>query len=145
MKALRGRRQAAQLALLLLTWHASAQIQPASKAKQTYPATADLPHASNIPLLAFHGPVTTGAEAEVVDISLHVMLKTKRRKDGTFAVRTVSYGERFSLQGEFVPKHMLYCALLFDLTAAAAAAAARVLLAFCVVPVFFNSPNSSVC
>ena len=52
-----------------------------------------------MPLFTFHGQVTSGTEAEPAEIVLHVLLKTKRRDDGAFAVRTVSYAERSQVQG----------------------------------------------
>lgn len=52
-----------------------------------------------IPLFTFHGTVTSSSEAEQAEILLHVLFKTKRRPDGAFMVRTVSYAERSELQG----------------------------------------------
>lgn len=54
-------------------------------------------------LFVFHGPVTSGAEAEQDAVILHVLLKTKRRRDGAFVVRTVSYAENVELQGKEIP------------------------------------------
>lgn len=92
---------AAQLALLLLllTWHVRAQSAPLARPKGRS-ATTKASAAKSIPIFTFHGPVISGTEAEPAEIVLHVLLKAKIRDDGAFAVRTVSYAERFEVQGK---------------------------------------------
>lgn len=89
------------LAVLLMTttcWSVTAQSQPIT-AKSSSSAASHSYHGSTLSLFTFHGPITSGSEAEWDPIILHVMLKTKRRRDGAYVVRTVSYAEKFELQG----------------------------------------------
>lgn len=99
-------RSAVQLALQLLlmllyitdTWHVDAQ--SAHLAEQNPSSARIIPDAtSGVSMFTFHGPVRSGSEAEQAEILLHVLLKTKRREDGIFVVRTVSYTERVEPQG----------------------------------------------
>ena len=92
-------------------WSVTAQIEPV-RAKSSSSAARSY-HGSKLPLFTFHGPVTSGSEAQQDAIILHVLLKTKRRRDGAFVVRTVSYAEKFELQGKVSPdvqiKHGFVC------------------------------------
>ena len=102
-------RSAVQLALQLLmllyitdTWHVDAQ---SAHLAEKNPSSARIrPDAtSGVSMFTFHGPVRSGSEAEQAEILLHVLLKPKRREDGTFVVRTVSYTERVEPQGTPIP------------------------------------------
>lgn len=83
----RRHQQLARLALMLLVTGVTAG------------ASAQSPRDGVIPIFTFHGPVTSSSEAEQAEVLLHVLLKTKRKPDGAFIVRTVSYAETYELQG----------------------------------------------
>lgn len=100
--------------LLVLTWlllTATCWIVAAQhEAEDSRTATESyLP--SPTPLFVFHGPVTSGPEAEQDAIILHVLLKSKRRRDGAFVVRTVSYAEKVELQGKEMPAVQIHTRL----------------------------------
>ncbi|KAL3158096.1 hypothetical protein ABBQ32_011700 [Trebouxia sp. C0010 RCD-2024] len=82
----RRHQQLARLALMLLVTGVTAG------------ASAQSPRDGVIPIFTFHGPVTSSSEAEQAEVLLHVLLKTKRKPDGAFIVRTVSYAETYELQ-----------------------------------------------
>ena len=54
---------------------------------------------SGLPLFTYHGSVRAGKDAKV-PILLHVLVKVKRRANGSVVVRTTSYPERVDVQGE---------------------------------------------
>lgn len=95
--------------LLLLTWLRltatcwTVAAQHDAEASPSATKGSYLPNPTPTPLFVFHGPVTSGPEAEQDAVVLHVLLKTKRRRDGAFVVRTVSYAERVELQGKEIP------------------------------------------
>lgn len=103
--------------LLVLTWllvtcSTCWTVTAQNEAETSLSATRKSYLHSSTPLFVFHGPVTSGPEGEQDAIVLHVLLKTKRRRDGAFVVRTVSYAEKVELQGKEIPPvqvHILLC------------------------------------
>ena len=66
---------------------------------------------SVLTLFTYHGPVEVSPEEMQLNVILHVLVKAKRRADGSFALRTVSYAERPELKGERGQRIALYFSL----------------------------------